>query len=83
MRTTCLTGVAVARASPPTRCVGECAVASSGALRLEIAQLAEQRVEDGVAHLGVVEDVVAVVVGVDLARELGVTLGGGHREARG
>ena len=42
-----------------------------GVLGLEVAQLVQQRVVDVVAHLGVVEDVVAVVVMVELAPQLG------------
>ena len=48
-------------------------------LLLERAQLAQQRVELGVADDRIVEHVVAVVVRVDLAHELRVPLGGGHR----
>ena len=54
--------------SPPTRCVGESGVTSSGCVGLDRAQLVEQRVVVVVADLGVVEDVVAVAVVVQLAR---------------
>ena len=56
--------------SPPTRCVGESGVTSSGWSRLDRAQLVEQRVVGVVADLGVVEDVVAVVVVRQLLLEL-------------
>ena len=47
-----------------------------GVLLLQRAELAEERVELGVADLGIVEDVVAVVVRVNLAGERGVARAG-------
>ena len=57
-------------ACPPGRCVGESAVTSDGILRLELAQLAHQRVELGVGDLGLVEHEVALVVVLDQLAQL-------------
>ena len=56
--------------SPPTRCVGESGVRSSGMLALERAQLVEQAVVLVVADLRVVEHVVAVRVVLELLAQL-------------
>ena len=45
----CRTLTKPSRGLPPTRCVGESGVASSGMLLLQILQLAHQRVVFGVA----------------------------------
>ena len=58
------------RGLPPTRCVGESGVISSGCLGLELLQLLHQAVEFGVADLGIVEHVVAVLVMADLVAQL-------------
>ena len=57
--------------SPPIRCVGESGVTQLGMLGLDRPQLVEQRVVLVVADLGIVEDVVAVAVVVELAAQLG------------
>ena len=53
-----------------------------GVLGLERAQLVEQRVVGVVADLGVVEDVVAVAVVLELAAQLGDALRGAHSTSR-
>ena len=58
-------------ASPPTRWVGESGVTQLRVLGLDPAQLVEQRVVRVVADLGVVEDVVAVAVVLQLPAQLG------------
>ena len=60
----------------PTRWVGESGVTQVGVLRLEVAQLVQQRVVLGVGDLRVVEDVVAVVVVLELRAQLVRALGG-------
>ncbi len=82
MRTACFTCTDVRARLAPDALGGRVGGPQLGVIVLEGAQLAQQRVELGVADARVVEDVVPVVVRVDLAYQLGVTLGGLH-EGRG
>ena len=59
------TGANVDAGRPPGRCVGESGVTSSGCCALELAQLAHERVELGVAELGIVVDEVPLGVVLD------------------
>ena len=68
--TRCSTGANVDAGRPPGRCVGESGVTSVGMLRLELAQLADERVELGVGDLGLVEDEVPLVVVLDQLAQL-------------
>ena len=54
------------RGLPPTRCVGESGVISSGCFGFQRLQLVHQAIEFGVADFGIVENVVAVLVIADL-----------------
>ena len=65
------------RGRPPGRCVGESGVISAGCFALELAELADQRVELGVGDLRLVEHEVVLVVGVDLLAQLPHSSDGG------
>ena len=58
------------RGLPPTRCVGESGVASSGCCVFQLLQLAHQRVVFGVGDFRLVENVVQMLVAAQLFAEL-------------
>ena len=66
----CATLTKPSRGLPPTRCVGESGVISSGCSRLELLQLVHQLVEFGVADFRIVEHVIAVLVMANLVSEI-------------
>ena len=68
--TRCSTMPKVSTGAPPTRCVGESGVISSGWRASSVAQFDHELVEVGVGDLGLVEDEVAVLVVGDLRAEL-------------
>ena len=66
----CSTLTKPSRGLPPTRCVGESGVASSGCSASSSCKPAHQRVVFGVGDFGLVENVVEMLVAAKLFAEL-------------